>query len=103
MEEDGPMGFRPCGRLFCYLYYISAIFNSTLAINQLVTILADKFFPDYHYSSAMKIVTLESLYRGSIFQSARSWIPDQNRFGNDRFGNWRMIDDNQEFFFQPTQ
>jgi len=44
----------------------------------------------------MKIVTLESLYRGSIFQSARSWIPDQNRFGNDRFWNGRMIDDNQE-------
>jgi len=43
----------------------------------------------------MKIVTLESLYRGTIFQSVRSWIPDQNRFGNDRFGNWRKIDAKQ--------
>jgi hypothetical protein len=42
--------------------------------------------------SATKIVTLESLYRGSIFQSVRNWIPDQNHFGNDRFGNWLKID-----------
>jgi len=44
----------------------------------------------------MKLVTLESLYRGSIFQSVRSWIPDQNRFGNDRFGNLRKVGINQE-------
>jgi len=34
----------------------------------------------------MKIVILECLYRGSAIQSVRSWIPDQNRFGNDSLG-----------------
>ncbi len=45
----------------------------------------------------MKIDIPECLYRGSMFQSVRSWIPDQNRFGNDSFGNWRKIDANQAF------
>ncbi len=48
----------------------------------------------------MKIVNLEGLYRGSIFQSVRSWIPDQNLFGNDRFGNWRKIDANLDLFWR---
>ncbi len=43
----------------------------------------------------MTIVILEGHYRGSIF-SVKSWIPDQNRFGNDRFGIWRKIDAIQE-------